>query len=269
MVGTTTVLSLPQAKYNAASKYSAPWESYIANNLPFYTVPLAIFLRRARELDYRKESSIHLVQRVFRVYSPAVLQAMGKHPPPFDVPPGDLASLQGDMQSLLEEIYAQHAKKVGELDVFEWFGAYLEGLFGQGVVSGEEKALQALVERARVMVNWPHDFQIAAPKRTKTAPKPLHTSGPERNPDGTLTEKGRRDMLEGRVKCTAETVRYQGDPLRARVRTYEWSLLVYVTVWLSERLRERFGFPVNLRFLADYRNLGFLVVVYWFLRLVL
>jgi len=60
----------PPNTSTAPSKYTTQWEPYVAANLHFYTVPLAIFLRRARELDFenRFHASITYIQRVLRVY---------------------------------------------------------------------------------------------------------------------------------------------------------------------------------------------------------
>ena len=59
------------------------------------------------------------------------------------------------MRNLLENIQTQHLKKVRELDIFERVGARLGGLFGQGVVSGEEKSLENLVDWAKLLFRCP------------------------------------------------------------------------------------------------------------------
>jgi len=66
-------------KPNKPSKYTPAWESYVAANLHFYLVPLAIFLRRARELEFSKaefQKSMNHVQRVIRVFSPQLVRTI-------------------------------------------------------------------------------------------------------------------------------------------------------------------------------------------------
>jgi hypothetical protein len=111
-----------------------------------YAVPFAIFLRRARELDFspkKYERSMEIVQRVFRVFTPAVVDAVSRHLGavqnveedsysqfkfhrsnlgPFAPPLNQISftPLKADMQSLFDEVIMHHVKKVQELDTFDW-----------------------------------------------------------------------------------------------------------------------------------------------------
>ena len=80
---TQRTLSIPRA--NQTSKYvESEWEFYIAANVYMYAIPFAIFLRRARELDfspkiYERSGAMDIVQRVFRVFTPAVVDPIYRH----------------------------------------------------------------------------------------------------------------------------------------------------------------------------------------------
>ena len=67
-------------KPTSTSTYSSHWEAYVVSNLNLYTVPLAIFLKRARELDFSSTNeyprSLALVQRVLRVFSKQVVTVL-------------------------------------------------------------------------------------------------------------------------------------------------------------------------------------------------
>jgi hypothetical protein len=57
-------------------------------------------------------------------------------------------------------VIMHHVKKVQELDTFDWLMGKVEGLFGAGVVSGEEKTLVALMEQANIITRLTFDFTI-------------------------------------------------------------------------------------------------------------
>jgi len=286
-------LSIPKA--SSPSKYSPAWEPYIAANIHIYTIPLAIFLRRARELDFscgKFDRSIQLVKRVFRVFSPEVVDAISRHLEgpsnlerlvrqhveilgPYAPPRGplSLASCQVDMRNLLEDIQMQHLKKVRELDIFERVGARLEGLFGQGVVSGEEKTLENLVDRAKLIVRLPIDYEIVSSARQSVSETKLSSDklDPTRSEDGSLSEEGREQIMNGAAKCNPANISYVGDKMRARAGSHEIHFLVQATIWLSDWLNMKLGligkdqkyarqvFRINLRFLADYRNILWII----------
>ena len=69
-------------RFDTPSKYSVEkWEPYIAANLHLYIVPLAIFLKRAKELDFSTphfNKSLEHVQKVLRVFSPALVKTIHK-----------------------------------------------------------------------------------------------------------------------------------------------------------------------------------------------
>ncbi|GFH45120.1 hypothetical protein CTEN210_01594 [Chaetoceros tenuissimus] len=177
-------------KPNHQSKYKQEWESYVASNLHFYLVPLAIFLRRAREFDFGKtefNKSMVYVQRVIRVFSPQLVATIDKL---LDIPSQgqnlktivekheqilgefcpmrskdgengkiwNLDMLKDNMHNLLEEIVIQHRKTMGEQDIFERIGSRLEGLFGEGAV-GEEAVITKLISKCKVIVKFPKDYE--------------------------------------------------------------------------------------------------------------
>lgn len=284
------VLTVP--RYNDASKYEPFWEPYVAANLHMYLTPLAIFLRRSRELDFsaRKfEFSLRIVKRVLRVFTPALLRALdesprrypsllqqhvgrlGKFAPPLAADPSTkssslLISCQADMQSLLEEVHMQHLKKVRDLDVIDRLGAWFEGIFGMGVIQGEEKELDSLVTRAKGIVGFPSTYQVF-PKGLPAATAERGTTAasdrafPLRTSDGQLTEQGRQLIVNGEAKCNPADVSFVGDKMYGSVRPHEMGWLVVGLVYLSDSLNGKIGWNastmvrINLRFLADYRNL--------------
>lgn len=278
--------------YSQPSKYDPSWEPYIAANLFMYCVPLAIFLRRARELDFsagKFDRSIQIVKRVFRVFSPDVVNAISKYLDetssnnallrshlealgPFAPPAGQnvsLSALKNDMQSLLEEIDMQHTKKIRELDFFDRMVGRVEGIFGKGVVSGEEKTLGSLIERAKLIARLPIDYEILPSSKSITGTSGIISGEHDRlrNEDGELSEYGRQQLLRGQIKCDPSEVPYRGDKIpRRRAGAYEIPWLMNLTIRASDWCNERLGlgggkFRINLRFLADYRNAVFFVLV--------
>jgi hypothetical protein len=313
------------------SKYSPSWEPYIAANLYLYTVPLAIFLRRARELDFSPKefhSSLRVIQRVFRVYTPAVVNVLkgllnhrdlesrfasilSRHERNLgDYTPSQdwiltLTSCQNDMHTLLEEIHSQHQKKVGELDFFDRWAAFLEGFFGQGVVSGEEKELSALVKQAKVIVAFPVSYEVI-PKNGASSADSLPRGGGDtlslRTDYGFLSDAGRKRIIDGAEKCNPLDIVDIVDKMMGRPQSHEVAFLVPVLIRLSGYLNTRLGlvtesqqvqylgaggthsasaflsgvlaagvsrkvfFRINLRFLADYRNVLLIVIARWILN---
>jgi hypothetical protein len=301
------------------------WEPYIAANLHFYTVPLAIFLRRARELDFSPRyfrRSLELVQRVLRVYSPEVVHAINgllqdpasrfgslvaRHNRTLgDYSPSSLGSVsltscRSDMHNLLEEMYAQHFKALKDLDIFDRFLAYV----GLGeVTTSEEKDMRIVVEKARVIVGFPADYdpmpdRLATSREKSSAAK--SDIQPERSRSGLLTDKGRADLSEGAVRCSPAEIAFVGDRMTMRPNSHEIAQLVPLTIKASNFLNARLGlseivaegmprdstrpisvdasaldsvveasrksskgrFRINLRFLADYRNLLAILFVAW------
>lgn len=285
----TRAITIP--RYSHASKYNPSWEPYVAANIYLYTVPLAIFLRRARELDFSSskfDRSVEIVKRVFRVYTPELVAALSRRTfthleqhhtivlGPFAPPSAcvSLSSCQSDMINLLEEIQMQHLKKVGELDIFDRMVSSMEGVFGRGVVSGEEKTLETLLERARLIASLPLDFEIrsgARPSRSSGETVTAREKAPARGSDGLLTDEGRAQLVAGAARCRPEDVQYLGDRMRGRPGTYEVPLFVELSIASSDWLNKKFGLGgagkgasglrFNLRFFADYRNLLFVSLV--------
>ena len=187
-------------KANQPSKYTPAWETYVAANLHFYLVPFAIFLRRARELDFSKgdfQKSMNHLQRVLRVYSPQLVRCinslmdnqreqenlrkildlhecnLGDYCPirPRESKLGKLWSLdmlREEMHCLLEEIVLQHRKMIGEQGFFERTLSSIEGLFGEGS-KADEKLIVKVVENANTIVNFPKNYEVVpSGRRTDT-----------------------------------------------------------------------------------------------------
>ncbi len=57
-----------------------------------------------------------------------------------------LASLQADMDKLLQEMYMQHKKQVWKLGTLGHWASQVEHWFGQGVMAQKEKALTCILE---------------------------------------------------------------------------------------------------------------------------
>jgi hypothetical protein len=279
-------------KHNQKSKYRAAWEPWVATNLFMYTVPLAIFLRRARELDFSSgkfDASVQLVQRVFRVFSPELVDALsrimsgqhsnlnslvsrnkellGAYAPPLG--PMSMSYLKADMHNLLEEIHMQHKKTMREQDSFDRLLGKVEGLFGQGVVSREEKALYSLLASARLIAQLPMEYKISPRNGSLSLVDGLASCDrpPDRTANGELSETGQNQVFKGLAKCNPADIYFLGNEMRRRIfNTYELGFLVDRTISLSDWLNAKLGiapggmgsvFQFNLRFLADYRNLMF------------
>ena len=298
-------------KPSQRSLYKPCWEPYIASNLHLYVVPLAIFLRRARELDFSKNdyaSSMKTVKRVLRVFSPEVMavinnllanrtsgsplsgiiksheEHLGVYGPPSTAL--SLSSCQDDMRNLLEEISLQHIKKVESMDFIDRGFAWMENVFGQGAIAGEEKEIRMLAEKAKVVVGFAADYEILPSFKSRPGVEAsasiADTGLAERNDNGLFSDQGRERLIHGISKCTAQDVGYVGDRMLARPQSHEIAWLVPLLVALSQFLNSRVGITYdvcdgvdksgltlpkrfNLRFLADYRTLLVLVVT-WFIR---
>jgi hypothetical protein len=297
-------LTIPSADRKSA--YTNDWKPYLAANLFLYTVPLAIFLRRARELDFSQRElsrSRTLVKRVFRVFTPDIINALNELTSSVNQPDASISSLwqtvnnhrsllgdfapttsgdlslsscQGEMQGLLEEMQIQHMKTVRDLGTLDKIAAFAEGFFGKGVVSGDEAELQYLVERAKVIVGLPIDYEVLPSDQSKAGlGKSDHIAGESkgalRDAQGNLTAEGRKQLLSGNLLLTPSDVHFIGDPLRARQTSHEIPCLVPITIALSDWLNKKCGWEKgwNLRFLADHRNLLFGCICLVFLRIVL
>lgn len=267
----TSSITIPKA--TAPSTYTSAWEPYIAANLYLYAVPLAIFLRRARELDFSSNEfakSLSHMQRVFRVFTPEVVRVIdrllareaGNNPlsemvaqhernlgafcPPIGREGLSLSSCMQDMHNVLEEIFLQHQKKIREQDFLDSIEQKLEGLFGQGT-RGDEVALEKLLAQARVIASLPADYVVLPGDKegSKSGASSILFSAkeneyqPERVHGGLLTETGRQQILTGARKCNAMEVAYLGDPMYSRIKSYEIPFLVTWAVWASDWMNTR------------------------------
>ncbi|CAJ1931902.1 unnamed protein product [Cylindrotheca closterium] len=313
----TPTVTMTYPKANQRSLYKPEWEAYIAANLHMYIVPLAIFLRRARELDFSPKfyrQSLDAVLKVFRVFSPEVVQVinklltargvgqigaqlsgivaahernLGDYAPPSNAL--SLLSCQNDMHNLLEEIYLQHLKKMDSQDFFDRmisrFDAKMDSWFGgNATATNEATKLKMLVGKAKVIVGFPADYEVMPESRAASMEaQALGMVDPsnDRTTSGTLTDAGRERILRGNVKCNPEDVDYYGDRMLGRVQTHEVELLVSLLVKASQLINAKLGLNpkpnphsmiprrFNLRFLADWRNVMTIIIVYRFLKLVI
>lgn len=273
---------LATVKRNTPSRYSAKWEAYVAANLHLYTVPLAIFLRRARELDFSApnfERSLRTVHRVFRVFCPAVnlclnrllaqespqynplvthhVKALGPYAPP-NPSALSISSCQEDMKILLEEVYLQHSKKLRDLDIFHLWEAKIESFFGSGSIKGEEKTLLKLVEQARNMVDLPADYQLSPSGSTDTSRSKTSAKADQHAlayKDGVLTDECFQKVFFGETKCNPADAFYDGDSMKRRLGTDEVGILVEVFGLLTDYVHLQTGCKVNFRYLANWRHL--------------
>ena len=294
---------LQAMKPGAKSKYSQKWEPFVAANLHFYTVPLALFLRRARELDFSSNffsRSVALLQRVFRVYSPDLVNTineihaqgsqhsmsslvethgknLGAYSPDL-IGQTRLTSLQTDMRNFLEEVEMQHRKTVSERGFLDRLEAKIEGTLSYfGLVegsTGEERKIHQLLEKARLIAKLPLDYQIMAPEGDVNTPNSNigYNSNQTQavNVNGVLTEHGKIQLITGAITCKPSDLSYRTDTLHGSVQSHEVGWLVPLTIRASEYLNSRMGLEgtklalrINLRILADYRNLLVLAVTLW------
>jgi hypothetical protein len=297
------------------SKYSSSWEKYVAANRLFYTYPLSIFLQRARELDFSAhefDRSLIWIRRVFRVFSPQLvctlqnlsdcaydevtLAIVQKHEallknvcPRSNSDRMELKSCQDDMHLLLEEIMLQFNRNLDEEDVLDRIGHW----FGLSERK-QANSLEKIIEHGKLIVGFPLDFEISLSKKKEAQRRhdEIFVLSPERAADAKLTETGRDQLARGARLCSAVNVVTLGDPMYYRPNSFEIPLLVQLTIKLSEKLNDYFGFDncsdgtgengvqdnsavlrmvkqrnkyiasrfrFNLRFLADYRNVIFTV----------
>ncbi len=267
-------------KASQHSMYKEYWEPYIAANLHLYTVPLALFLRRSRELDFSPreyQRSLNTVRRVFRVFSPEVVAViskllkkepgskwagvvarhesnLGPHvPPKFE---HGLTSCQDDIQNLLEEIYSQHLKKIDSMDVIDRSIAFIEGFFGGGAYAGEEKELQLLINQAKAIVGFPDNFEVV-PSRSRLSRDSQAlvldiNNGMERASNGLFSETGVQRISTGTSKCNPLDIGYVGDRMLSRPRSHEITFLIPILVKVSIYLNSQFGLQVMKNDGFDY-----------------
>ena len=273
---TSRSIQMVYPKANQRSKYKSYWEGYIASNLHFYTVPLAIFLRRARELDFSPnlyQKSLNVVKRVLRVYTPEVVSvinrllnerdALGVHTSKFAImlknhernlgpfaPPLNtlsLSSCQDDMKNLLEEISLQHSKKVESLD---FFSRTFASLLGSGAYLGEEKELYHLLNKAKAVVGFEKNYEVMPKTKKHDSSNSYDTSCdvPDRDAEGSFSSTGRTKVVSGVVKCNPEDIAFMGDAMNAKVQSHEIPFLASHFVKLSNFLNAYLGLQDNCQY---------------------
>ena len=184
--------------------------------------------------------------------------------------------LTSDPQAM-EEIQAQHVKKILSRNFFERVEARMENFFGMVVKSSEERAVEGLVDRAKVIVGWPDDKKIVllGPVSRGSVDRGdatvVDNPRPLRLKSGELTEEGCQQLMNGTFVMDPDDVVYRDDAMRYRPKTTEIVAAVGFVNWLSDRINAKLGLDekstirVNFRYmgLADYRVLGTVVVVLW------
>lgn len=265
-------------KSTARSKYNKKWEPFLAANLYLYAAPLALFLRRARELDFSSQyfsRSFTLLQRVFRVYTPDVIasinrllaegsehamtglvQTHGKNLGAYSpnlVGPIRMTSLQNDMHNLLEEVDMQYRKTVRDRGFLDRVEANIEGVFSFfGIVessTGEERKISQLVEKAKLLASLPPDYTIhnnnsdgGSTSRSIGGASAVLDQVTKR--DGVLTDAAKSQVIAGQVMCRpADLISSAAatDSMHGSVKSHELSILVAWTIAASEYLNSRFG----------------------------
>jgi hypothetical protein len=281
------VVDIP--RHDQASKYDASWEPYIAANLFIYLVPLAVFARRARELDFATGSSLQTVARVFRVFTPEVVSVLRRHLDatqqglrlegdlvekhktilgPF-CPTGklQLSSLEGDLRKLFEDIDARH-DKTGQQNIPPLVQSWFES--GKEALLSDDRKVVKLMERAIVIAQLPIGTDLRPHQsRNAATSTSVHTfPTPHCLPNGELSDLGRDQILKGLARFPITDITYVGDYMRRMAGTNEPEMWLYLVLLLSDFLSERFrldknkpGHRVNLRWLADYRHLSLVLVV--------
>jgi hypothetical protein len=277
------VVDIP--RHDHPSKYDANWEPYIAANLFIYLVPLAIFVRRARELDFTSNSSFQTVSRVFRVFTPEVVSVLRRHLDatqqgsplghlveqhrtllgPF-CPTGklQLSSLELDFRKLFEDIGTRHAR-TGQQNI----PPLVQSWFESG--KGDDRKVARLMERAIVIAQLPIDTDLLTSQRSRNAAATgTHVQSlpiPHCLPNGELSDLGRDQIRMGIARFPPDDITYVGDYMRRMAGTHEPELWLYLVLLISDSLSDRLGLDkarpghrVNLRWLADYRHLLFAVV---------
>jgi hypothetical protein len=184
----------------------------------------------------------------------------------------------------------QHMKKIDNMDFLDRSIAFLEGFFGGGAKAGEEKELRLVISKAKTIVTFPSDFEVIPSKSRPTTDSRTHGMDANRPVDrasnGFLSESGIEKIATGTTKCDPLEIGYVGDRMLSRPRSHEIAFLIPLLVDISNFLNSRLGLQVsskedgfdrresliprrvNLRFLADYRNLVFLPLCYWLLRFI-
>lgn len=120
---------------------------------------------------------------------------------------------------------------------------------------------------------------------------PTNNNQPEKN-GIYLTQKGREQIFNGTKQCKPYQSAYIGDPMKARIQNHEIPFLVHITLRVScflndvllgikdtttmgvqeqrtsldellkeQEMYQKYSFRVNLRFLADWRNVLFILFV--------
>lgn len=251
-----------------------------------YVVPLALFVRRARELDYSQSKfdvSTKTIGRVFRVFTPEIVSVLNRHLAEYETidlvaqseslggfapPPGPktLSSVDADMKSLFEEIGIQYFKK-RELDWFDRFLQRFDALAGQVNSAAGEKKLSNLMERAKLIAGLPAEYDLLPHNSPSKSNLTAGSEFAERDDKGILTARGHEQVTRGESKFSNVLLPCVGDTMRRDVNAREIAILVELTIWASDRLNDLLGldkdgktFRINLRFLADYRKLNGLLI---------
>jgi hypothetical protein len=329
----------------AASVNLRAWRGYVTGSSLMYTLLLASFVRRARDLSFVEERqpgeigvgarlspNVSLVERVLQVFSPdlifildacrdgtgctSALLASVSAPLPA------LSSFRGDACSLLEEMAAQSRDSEKHGVLTKTIGLVSTGVtkFKHAVGTDTTSAQERIAAAARLIFDIPQNWApTSTPAADESGEAALGAGSmvPERK-SVFLTAAGRQQIAQGRRVCSKVEASYIGDPMLRPTETYEIAWLAHKLVTLSMHLNRRYGLDTrrsgssptsrdylsiyederpseaiirgrmwaesvappkhilgvdvylrfNLRFLADYRNLLFIVLASLCLRLI-
>ena len=288
--------------------YTPEWESHVLSNLPFYLELFPLFLERSiSRVSVRGETAVHDVLTVMSVLesSPALLELLRSVERDFNrCAASQPRRAEGPFAELLPWLIDQAhdwqvaatANAVGGTPAtsrvapsYVMFAAARDrcaGLAAKDLMDlsasmlkpDDEKRLRRCLERVLPLAELAELAEVAPAAATNAAVAGLMDDAP-RLP-----------------RSTWRDVKYRGDPLHRPVASFEIGPLVRVLVGISEKanaalgldrrweegeepaenriqdvlvsVRKR-GYRVNLRPMADVRNLFWIPVAFWTLRLLL
>lgn len=288
--------------------YTSEWESHVLSNLPFYLELFPLFLERSiSRVSVRGETAVHDVLTVLGVLeaSPGLLDLLKGVERDFNrCAASQPRRAEGPYAELLPWLIDQShdwqvaatANAVGDTPaasraapsyvMFAAAGDRCAGLAAKDLLDlsasmlkpDDHKRLLQCLERVLPLAELAQLAEVAPAAASNAA------------------AEGLLDAVPRLPRSTWKDVKYKGDPLHRPVTSYEIGPLVRVAVAVSERVNlalsldrpwdqgeepaeNRFqevlvhvrkrGIRVNLRPIADVRNLFWIPVVFWTLQLLL
>lgn len=287
--GMKSTITVDTPRHDQNSKYDPSWEPYVAANLYMYLVPLAIFVRRARELDFSVTRSFETVSKVFRVFTPELVNVLSRHLDSIQdsrlveqhknllgvfCPYGrlQLSSLERDLRQLFEDVDSRRVKSTHQAPMIQtWFES------GTNVFLSTDQKVVKLKERAIVIAQLPVGTNFRSTRAPNATSKgSLSPLRPDRLPNGELSVIGREQIWKGIASCSPDEISYVGDYMRRMPNSHEPEILVLFLLLVSDFLNDCFGLNketpgrrVNLRWFADYRHLLFACTILFAATMVL